>query len=438
MQTNAGSSSKDSEASGSSANSSKGSGKKRRRLFNSVKEPETPIEFLAQAMRRYVYMPDPSVLYALMGSVAANLVDGLPVWLLLVGPPGCGKSMLLDSLKGLHGLYAADSFDQEAAFLSGTAKKDRAKNATGGLLRQVGEHGGLVIKDFTGILSMAPDRIRKILDVFRQVYDGSWDRPIGAEGGRTLHWGGKCAVLSGVTGKIDEYHTVSSTLGERWLFFRMGSGNGFAQLKQGLQNASVKNWADELRDMVTLFFEELDLRFGRSEPRRALNDYETTRIARIAEVAAHCRSGVTRDWRNKDIVAAPETEFESRIGGQLGQLYIGMEVIGVPELERWKVVGKIALDSMPKIRRMILDRVMDSGGKGALVSDILKSILVEEAISAGRAVVDRSIVDLAIHGVVKKKRVEAASGSDDAADAGKVRVVPTQWMVEEYRKGFGT
>ena len=47
---------------------------------------------------RWLHLPDPSPLYAVLGTVAANRLDGDPVWLLLVGPPGGGKTELLTAL----------------------------------------------------------------------------------------------------------------------------------------------------------------------------------------------------------------------------------------------------------------------------------------------------------------------------------------------------
>jgi hypothetical protein len=41
------------------------------------------------------------------------------------------------------------------ALLSATSRKQKAKGATGGLLRKLGNHGILVIKDVTSILSAA-------------------------------------------------------------------------------------------------------------------------------------------------------------------------------------------------------------------------------------------------------------------------------------------
>ena len=61
----------------------------------------------------------------------------------------------------------------EGALLSGTAAKERSKDANGGLLRKIGDRGVLVIKDVTSILSMNRDARGAVLAALREIYDGS-------------------------------------------------------------------------------------------------------------------------------------------------------------------------------------------------------------------------------------------------------------------------
>lgn len=399
---------------------------KRHGLRTWKKQAETPIERLVERVREHLHINDPNLLFAVMGGMAANLIDGPPVWMMLVGASGSGKSTMLDMLKGLPGVEAADSIDTEAAFLSGTPKKDVRKGATGGLLNAIGSHGALVMKDFTGVLSLPNEKIKKILDVLRQVYDGSWDRPIGSEGGRTLKWVGRAAMFSGVTDVIDQYHQVAATLGERWLYYRLDGVDGFAQLKRGLENASKPGWKDELRGHVTAFFEDLDLRFGESRPHRGLEPKEILRISRIAKVGARCRSGVVwNQFRPQEMVTLTQAEAEGRIGEELGQLYVGMEWIGVEEKARWQVLEKMALDSMPRMRRQVLDQVIQANGHGLLFGDIVKNLVVKEAESASRPAIDRAVVELAVHKVLRKQ-----------GNGANTSVAMTDWMAGEYKAAF--
>jgi len=69
--------------------------------------------------RRWLHLPDPDSLYAVLGAVAANRLQGDPVWLLLVGGSSWGKSEILASTAGLADIHPAATIT-EAALLSGT------------------------------------------------------------------------------------------------------------------------------------------------------------------------------------------------------------------------------------------------------------------------------------------------------------------------------
>ena len=82
-----------------------------------------------------------------------------------------------------------------AGLLSGTPQKQRANGNKGGLLRQIGKFGIVVLKDFGSILAMRPDAKSEILGALREIYDGHWTRVVGSDGGRSLFWQGKLGVL---------------------------------------------------------------------------------------------------------------------------------------------------------------------------------------------------------------------------------------------------
>lgn len=331
-----------------------------------------------------------------MGSFAANLLEGNSVWLMLVGPPSSGKTQLLLSLMGVKGMLSLDSVDSKAVFISGTSSKDRAKNATGGVLREINGHGGIVMKDFTGILSLDKGKVKEILDVLRQVYDGSWTRGSGSDGGGRPEWEGKVALYAGVTNAIDSAHEVSSSLGERWVYWRMDMSDSieYEITRRALQNASKKGWQKELQDAVTMFWLETDLAFGRLQLRRALTDAEMMRITDLGKITAMCRSAVIREHYKHEIISVKETEVQTRVTTVLAQLYIGMEYIGVSVKDRWVVLRKVALDSMPKLKQMILQQVIANtkeGGAGVTYKEL------EKIVGCSEGVVKRAVEDLILH-----------------------------------------
>jgi hypothetical protein len=181
-----------------------------------------PIAAVEEAYARWLHDGDPVPTRAVLAAYTANMrLEGDPVGLVLVGGSGTGKTERLMPAQGLPGVVMTSAITGEAALLSATPHKDRAKDATGGLLRNVGDRGVLVVKDFTSVLAMSRDRRNEVMGALREVADGRWDRTYGAEGGQTLTWTGKCGLLAGCTGAIDQAHSVLAAMGTRWVFVRL-------------------------------------------------------------------------------------------------------------------------------------------------------------------------------------------------------------------------
>src|SRR5262249_11143744 len=157
---------------------------------------------------------------------------GDPLWLLLVSGPGNTKTETVQSLSGA-GAFVTSTISSEGALLSASPCKDHAKNATGGLLRRIGDRGILVIKDVTSIISADRNTRAGVLAALRETYDGRWERNCGTDGGITLTWVGRLVVIGAVTTAWDTAHAVVSVMGDRFILIRADSTTG--RLKAGTQ-----------------------------------------------------------------------------------------------------------------------------------------------------------------------------------------------------------
>ena len=91
---------------------------------------------------------DADIVDAVLAAAAAHALGGDPLWLLVISGPGNAKTETVQSLAGASA-YVTSTIASEGALLSASPRKGRVKNATGGLLRKIGNDGILVVKDFT-------------------------------------------------------------------------------------------------------------------------------------------------------------------------------------------------------------------------------------------------------------------------------------------------
>jgi len=360
-----------------------------------------------EVFRRWLYLPDPGALKVVAGAVAANMLPGDPVWLLLVAPPGGGKTELLAPLARLPRVHLAATLT-EAALLSGTPKRDKADDARGGLLRVVGAFGILILKDFGSILSMNRDVRAAVLAALREVYDGSWTRHVGTDGGRTLHWAGKCGLLAGCTPTIDRHHAVMAAMGERFLLYRMPPLDPEELAERALSHpGKQRRMRQELGDAVERYFARIEIP---GEP-PALTGSERELVIAVSTFVARARSSVERDGYSREVELVPDAEAPGRLAIALAQLLAGLKVVGVAPADIPPLIAKVGLDCIPALRRRVLEALMDERAP-------LTTSKVAERIEHPTATARRALEELTAHRIVTRS----------AGGQGK----PDEWTLSEW------
>jgi energy-coupling factor transporter ATP-binding protein EcfA2 len=357
--------------------------------------PSAELEDLIGTFRRWLHLPDPAAVLVVLGTVAANRLEGDPVWTLLVGPPGGGKSELLVSLAGLHDVHPTATLT-EAALLSGTSKRERDADAKGGLLRAIGDFGIVLCKDFGSVLSMNRDARAQVIAALREVYDGSWTRHVGTDGGRTLHWTGKIGLVAGRTPTIDRHHAVMGAMGERFALFRLPDVDSDEQAARALSHAGREaNMRRELSDAVTnLLDRPLPLP-------RPLDETERDRLITLTTFAVRARSAVERDGYSREIELIPDPEAPTRLIIVLERLLAGIDIIGADRTEAWRIVTKVALDSIPATRRAVIDLL-------AHADDEVETPKVAEELGYPTATAKRALEDVTAHGIARRSPADLA------------------------------
>jgi len=370
--------------------------------FQLTPEPEpVSLEQLLSVYRRWLYLPDEEPLLAAIGAVVANRSpDGDPVWLLLVAPPGFGKTESINPFIALPDVHAAGTLT-ESSLLSGVPKKDQAHGAKGGLLRAIGEQGILLLKDFGSVLSMNREGRAALLAALREIFDGSWTRHVGADGGKTLEWRGRLGLLAGCTGSIDSHHGVMASLGERFLFVRMrATASPAEQARRALNHAGREgSMRRELSEAVVGFFRSIPSGVDLEGP----TPDEVEDLVALCAAVARCRSAVERDAYRREIELIPGAEAPTRLSVTLCRLFLGLLTAGVDRPRAWRVIRRIALDSMPALRLAVLRELLNRGETGT--GDLAR------ALGYPTQTTRRTLEDLGVYGVVE--RVSQGRGKED-------------------------
>jgi hypothetical protein len=308
---------------------------------------------------------DLDVLDAVLAVAASERLDGDPAWLLVVSGPGAAKTETVIALAGA-GAHVTSTITGEGALLSATAIKERAKDATGGLLLKLGHRALLVIKDVTSILSMHRDSRAQVLAALREVYDGHWERNVGVDGGKSLSWRGRLVVIGAVTTKWDTAREVIAVMGDRFLLVRLDSKTGRDRSgRQALANSGdEKQMRVELAEAVAGVLAHVDT----SVP-ATLAPHETDTLVGLADVVTMARTAVERDYKG-DVTDAHAPEMPTRFAKQLAMLLKGAVALGIDRDRALTLATRVAVDTMPPIRLDVLLDVLDNPDSTAYAAHV--------------------------------------------------------------------
>jgi len=291
---------------------------------------------------------DQDIFNAVHAAHASSQFDGDPVWLLVIGGSGLGKTETLIVLEG-SGAHIISTVHSEGALLSATTGEGKKqKTATGGILRKIGKRGVLVLKDFTTILSM-PDRTSKpmILAAFREIYDGKWTRNVGVDGGQELEWVGHLTIIGGCTTAYDTNHSTIAAMGDRFILIRGDSSDINDRLSAGKQ--AMENSGEEARMRAELKEASRQVLKAASTELVPIPPEDQERILAISNIVTMARSAVDFDYRGK-VTYVHDPESPTRLTKELIQLMRGAIAIGLDHEAALALTLRVARDSMPPIR----------------------------------------------------------------------------------------
>jgi len=308
---------------------------------------------------KWVYLNDPLTLRIVLATFIGNYLEGAPVWLLIVSSPSSGKTEILNMLRDLNDVFEIGTFTK-AALLSGTPKREVAKNAKGGLLKEIGDFGILICKDFTSVLSMNNETRLESFAALRDIYDGRMRRAFGTDGGWHTVWEGKIGFIGAVTQKIDSQHEAMSSMGERFTMFRIKTdlATSIEQARMVLSRECKKSLVrNTLRNMTkTLVDHVLEFKY---EPE--VDDFIRERIALLASLVTCARSTIERDGYKREITHIHHIEASPRFAQALMSLFKGSILIGCNVQEAWELAHEVGLSSMPELRRRVIWSICENG-----------------------------------------------------------------------------
>jgi DNA-binding transcriptional ArsR family regulator len=334
---------------------------------------------------------------------ATNKLAGDPPWLMVISGSGNAKTETVNSVSEVERTIAISTIASEGALLSAVSKKN--KQATGGLLRQLGDTGILVIKDFTSIVSGDRKARQQILAALREVHDGRWERTVGISGGLTITWKGRIIVIAACTTTWDSAYSVLAAMGPRFVTIRSSARTGRSNAgKRAIRNAGTESTIrDEISQAVAILIADAQL----SPDNAKLTEDEEDDLVAAADLVTRARTGVELDYQS-NVIDSHEPEMPTRFAKQLVLIFRGAMAIGIDRGPAMALALRCARDSIPPIRLIVLNDLAANDIEDCRVIDIATRL--RKPWSTIRRTLDALYVLELVNGIVE---ADDANGNED-------------------------
>lgn len=352
-----------------------------------------PAKTVYRTYKKWLYLPDTTVIDVLYGTVIANRLDGDPLWLFIVAPSGGTKTVFMLSISEAPKIVSTTTMTPHS-LVSG------ANFAGGGDPSLIPRLDGkvLTIKDFTTILQMNQTHREEIFGILRDAYDGKTEKMFGNGVFRSYH--SKFGLIAGVTRAIELFTEGATALGERFLRYTIPISTSHRErmkyLRRAMKNANTgKTMEDELRELGTnvLSYNYTNL--------PEISDEISEKLLVLAQWTSVMRGTIARDTYTKEVVAKPFMELGTRLVKQFTKLLLGIGMFrGLKSVteEEYRIIRDIAVSSVPSDTNEIALLMFRNSGKWMQHKEISKEArLPSEACR-------RKTENLVLLGVLEKEK----------------------------------
>lgn len=311
---------------------------------------------LSKFLNKEYHKPDLEALrITLCTQLSHYWITDKPVWLTIVGPPGCGKTELMIGAVELFGLDVQSiSNMKKDAFLSGWGE-DIGILAT--LTENSHGNGILTFPDLsTTLLSLHKDERTEIMGIMRSIGDGKYTKPVGNRK-EPLKWEGKVTCIAASTPEIEDFWLINRDLGERWVNINVQMDDN--PMEYARKAAMHVGREVKIRSTFSKLVKAIMYPATRAEGGQVTEEVAEV-VTGLAMLTESLRMNVRRDYRGK-VLSIGNAQTPTRMSKWLTAVVRASSAMrDAKEINSFdlRVAQRIAMDSIPSKRRILIDSLL--------------------------------------------------------------------------------
>ena len=333
--------------------------------YEKIVEKKYALNDVHRIYKENLYIEDTKRIDIVLATSLSIKMNGIPLWLILVGSSGDMKSVQLNALGGFKTFYIQKVTSKTLV----NGFKDKKVHPD---LAPLLNNKLVVIRDMATLMKLPPSEKAEIWGQLRDLYDGFAGTTSGM--GTFIEYKDlKITLIAGSTPAIDNQILIHQDLGTRELIYRV---NGNKKQEKAMMKC-MENEAIERR--ITQNLNEVTTKFLELCPIREINISEQTtqELMKMAFYIRHMRASATIDSYTNTLINDVYPEEPTRIIKQLKRLYkclmsLDKDYSSKRALEiLWHVSKSSAFQNRVKILNVLIN-TMEEKLSTSQIADILK------------------------------------------------------------------
>lgn len=335
---------------------------------------QSPLEEVYKVYKKYYHVEDTKRIDIILAVALSQKLEGIPIWLILVGASGDMKSVQLNSINN-NDTYVLHNLTSKT-LVNGFKDKIKYPDLAPELNNKI-----VIIPDMAQILKLPPSEKGELWGQLRDLYDGLAGKVSGL-GSRAKYEGLKVTLLAGSTPAIDGQILVHQDLGTRELIYRTkGSVKKKSVMKKCFENEEFeKTITKKLKEKTTDFLNQTNIK------RDYIQDKYLEKLMDLATYITFMRASAEFDNYSHTLRNDVYPEEPTRIAKQLKRLFVCLMSLSndYPEERAFEILWQVAKSSAFPLRIKIFEYLL--------------SITIEESTSSlserlkmGKATIQRQL-----------------------------------------------
>lgn len=341
------------------------------------KRDEDPIclEKVHKIYSNLLYIEDMKRIDVVLAVALSRKLEGVPLWLILVGPSGDMKSVQLNALDGYNTEYLHKITGR--TLVNGYKDKNEHPDLAPKLDDKL-----VIIRDMASLLKLPPSEKAEVWGQLRDLYDGFAGTASG-EGTNVKYKNLKVTLLAGSTPAIDAQILVHQDLGTRELIYRTkGNNNKKKVMDKCIENEEYEDKIKrELNEVTTKFLDSIEI------TRQDISQEALEKVKEIAIYTTFMRASAEFDNYKNTLRNDVYPEEPTRITKQLKRLYICLKNLdeNYEDERAFEILWDVAKSSAFPLRVKLFEHLFNNSDREFSTSNLATSLKI------GKSTVQREV-----------------------------------------------